>query len=133
MYTFSLFPSCFCQGVCVKLGEYGLGEYGFSILSVTIQVRTVERALTVGSIKLSMVRFICFGVFLWFVFFFSFNYPQIEVFEHVTAIKHIQYTNFFQLKWASFLKMIQSPRPFLEQNKQNIFAVRLYHSKISLH
>lgn len=55
----------------MKLREYGLGEYGFSILSVTIQVRTVERALTIGSIKLSMVRFICFGVFLWVFFFFS--------------------------------------------------------------
>lgn len=59
----------------MKLGEYGLGEYGFCILSVRIQVRTVERALTIGSIKLSMVRFICFGGLLWFVVFFLFQLP----------------------------------------------------------
>lgn len=59
----------------MQLGECGLGEYGFCILSVRIQVRTVERALTIGSIKLSMVSFICFGVFLWFVFFFLFQLP----------------------------------------------------------
>lgn len=53
-----------------------------------------------------------------------------EVFEHVTAIKHVQYTLFFQLKWASVLKMVRSPRPFLEQKKKKkIFAVRPYHSK----
>lgn len=47
----------------MKLWKYGLGEYGFCILSVRMQVQTVERALTSGSIKLSVVRFNCFGGF----------------------------------------------------------------------
>lgn len=64
----------------MKLGEYGLGEYGFCILSVTMQVQTVERALTIGSIKLSVVRFICVGGI--FCVFFS------------LSIKHVQYTQF---------------------------------------
>lgn len=47
----------------MKLGEYGLGEYGFCILSVRIQVRTVERALTIGSIVVNGEVYL----FWWFI------------------------------------------------------------------
>lgn len=109
MYVCSLPISFLFLSGCLSevrgVGEYGLGQYVFCILSIKMQVQTVERALTVGSIINGEVHLFSWG---FLGFFPSFNYSQIndEVFEHVTTIKHVQYTLFFQLKWANFLKMI---------------------------
>lgn len=55
----------------MKLGEHGLGGYGFGILSIRIQVQTVGN-LAIGSIELSVVRLICFGALVCCGFFVVF-------------------------------------------------------------
>lgn len=136
MHTVSSFPSCFCQCLGAVRGTWIRWIWiWYLVYKIQVQTAGKSRHWEYWFVSGEAHLFWCFGL-LWgfFVVCVCFSLSVTYRLKMRFLSMKLPWANyiFFQLNWASILKMIQSHRPFLEQNKTNqkkIFAVRLYHLK----